>query len=338
MGVTFEFEVGGGFHFADAFGTYFRTPVVNDKVYLPETLGNGFIQEIDLRNGLTLCIHKYTLKQEFILKRKASETFDQLTLKFDCRRLSVKSNFITDESLFTNTKGCEVEFGTGNLFSKLTLPPNQQILFVVIEFSRASLISLLRLGPQDISMEQMLRNNQSFVLYEHMSQKMEFVLKQMSLIVQTTTLTHLLYATKTQELIYLLFLKLLARHIGETVLVNQEDVTTIYAIRTAILKDLSITPKIPKLSAEAGMSQSKLKQLFKQIFGKSIYNYYQAERMDKAASLLEYFSVSETGYKVGFTNLSHFAQLFEKHHSVKPKKYKDSIKVSSELVEESYEL
>ena len=36
-------------------------------------------------------------------------------------------------------------------------------------------------------------------------------------------------------------------------------------------------------------------------------------------------TVSETGYKLGFTNLSHFGRVFEKHFLMKPKRYKDSL-------------
>lgn len=334
MGMTFEFEVGSGFHFADAFGAQFEMPVANDKVYLPKALGNGYIQEIELRNGFGLCIHQYSLKQSFVLKRKAGKSSEQLTVKFDGRRLPLKSNGVPGESLFTNTSGCEVEFGTANFFSELTVPPDQQILFIVIGTTREALMNSLNLGTEAISMARMLRNNKSFMLQERLSPEMERALKQLSQITPTAPLAHLVYETKTQELIYLLFLKLLARQAGEAVMVNPTDVATLYSVRAAILNDLSIVPELPKLAADACMSQSKLKQLFNQIFGQSIYNYYQAERMDKAASLLHYFSVSETGYKVGFTNLSHFTQLFEKHHHIKPKKYKDSMKISSKLVQE----
>jgi len=72
----------------------------------------------------------------------------------------------------------------------------------------------------------------------------------------------------------------------------------------------------------SGLGLTKLKKLFSQIFGQSIHNYYQTMRMMQAASLLNQLSVSETGYKLGFTNLSHFSRLFEKHHQIKPKHYK----------------
>ncbi|WP_159440665.1 hypothetical protein [Mucilaginibacter sp. OK098] len=34
-------------------------------------------------------------------------------------------------------------------------------------------------------------------------------------------------------------------------------------------------------------------------------------------------SVSETGYILGFTNMSYFSRLFEKYFKVKPKNFKD---------------
>ncbi|UOQ68867.1 helix-turn-helix domain-containing protein [Hymenobacter volaticus] len=64
-----------------------------------------------------------------------------------------------------------------------------------------------------------------------------------------------------------------------------------------------------------------MRQLFQQVFGASLYNYFQAARMEEAKRQLAYLSVSEVGYKLGFTNLSHFARLFAKHHGLTPKKY-----------------
>ena len=45
--------------------------------------------------------------------------------------------------------------------------------------------------------------------------------------------------------------------------------------------------------------------------------------MNEAAYLIreEKLSVSETGYRLGFSNLSHFSRIFEKHIGMKPKKY-----------------
>lgn len=72
-----------------------------------------------------------------------------------------------------------------------------------------------------------------------------------------------------------------------------------------------------------GMGETKMKQMFRQVFGDTIYNYYQKLRMEEAAFMLKQagYSVSEAGYRLGFSNLSHFSRLFEKHFGVTPKKY-----------------
>jgi AraC-like DNA-binding protein len=82
-------------------------------------------------------------------------------------------------------------------------------------------------------------------------------------------------------------------------------------------------PDIATQAREAGMSEPKLRKLFKQTFGKGVFEYYQAMRMQEAARLLKEkgLTVSEVGYRLGFTNLSHFSRVFEQHWGMKPKKY-----------------
>lgn len=96
-----------------------------------------------------------------------------------------------------------------------------------------------------------------------------------------------------------------------------------YEIQSIVLSDLSTPVKLPELAKRLGMSETKMKALFKQIFGNSIYSYYQTARMQEAAFLLKHsdYAVSEIGYRLGFSNLSHFSRLFKKHYAMTPKKY-----------------
>ena len=68
-----------------------------------------------------------------------------------------------------------------------------------------------------------------------------------------------------------------------------------------MLEHLETPPVIKELAVCANMSPSKLKRLFKQIFGNSIFSYYQEFRMNEAARLLkeEKLSVSDVGYQTG---------------------------------------
>ena len=93
-----------------------------------------------------------------------------------------------------------------------------------------------------------------------------------------------------------------------------------------MLEHLETPPVIKELAVGAHIGPSKLKRLFKQVFGSSIFNYYQVFRMKEAARLLkeEKLSVSEVGYRLGFTNLSHFSRVFNDHIGMKPKQYSRS--------------
>jgi AraC-like DNA-binding protein len=126
-----------------------------------------------------------------------------------------------------------------------------------------------------------------------------------------------------QELLYLLFSKLSLRENTSYQNINSADAEKLLVIRNEILSDLSTPPVLPELAQIAAMSETKLKQLFKQTFGDTIYNYYQKVRMEEAGFLLKkaHLSVSEVGYQLGFSNLSHFSRLFEKHYGITPKKF-----------------
>ncbi len=312
--MEFQFAAHKGFHFAKAFAGFLDVPVTNDCVILPPVLGEGFIREVSLDNALSLCIHQYKLHQPFILRRVEADVPEILTLKFDGAH-----------PLFLGDGGHAVEIGTSNLFTELRLSGKQTVNFLVITTTRSALLDLLHLDTADHPLEMMLKENQSFVLYEDLTREMARTLEQIAEIDGSARLAKLLYQAKVRELIYLLFHKLLTRTVDPAVRVHKEDAQKIYEVRTKILLDLSVPPHLPGLARGIGMSESKLKHLFRQIFGESIYNYFQAARMDAAARLLKELSVSETGYQLGFTNMSHFTRLFEKHHNIKPKKFKDTL-------------
>jgi AraC-like DNA-binding protein len=105
-----------------------------------------------------------------------------------------------------------------------------------------------------------------------------------------------------------------------------EDIKPIYAVKAHLQTTLDQPPNIAALAKNAGISEPKLRKLFKQTFGKDVFEYYQFGRMQQAARLLKdnHLTVSEVGYQLGFTNLSHFSRVFEAHFGIKPKKYRMS--------------
>lgn len=103
----------------------------------------------------------------------------------------------------------------------------------------------------------------------------------------------------------------------------KEDVEKLYAIRKILMENSHLTIKIAALSKEVGMGQSKMVKLFKQVFNRTIYQFAQKAKVIKAKDLLNSgkYTVSEVGYMVGYSNMTHFAKAFKKYYKVNPGEY-----------------
>lgn len=330
MTVEFEFQVIKNFHFLTAFAKHFDTIVEGDKVHLPPWLGNGYIQHISL-DGMVMFIHNYKLNHDLVLRRQAIASTESITLKFDRSKFLSKFNQQRDDPFFDKSTGFEVEVGTCNFNIELKIPADKQINFLIIGTSRTYLTGLLNSESRATILD-LVKTHPSFVVYDFIFPEMDHVIKQIIRINGATELPTLLYKAKAQELIYHLFENLFKRPVIAPVNVKQGDAEKIHMVRLALLKNLNSCPMLPELANLSGLGLTKLQKLFMQIFGQSIHQYYQSMRMIQAASLLSNLSVSETAYKLGFTNLSHFARVFERHHQLKPKQFKSRLIIESKLL------
>jgi len=83
-------------------------------------------------------------------------------------------------------------------------------------------------------------------------------------------------------------------------------------------------PTICELSKLVGLNEYKLKNGFREMFGKTIYEYVRELRMRSAKDLLEddNLSISQVAYKVGYINTSHFARAFKKEYGLNPSDFR----------------
>lgn len=140
---------------------------------------------------------------------------------------------------------------------------------------------------------------------------------------QPGTLRSYHYKLKALELLFYLFQSLSKREKSGYRKLSEDDIQAIYKVRDKMVSSFDKPTSIATLKRIAGMNELKMRKIFTQIFGTGIYDYFQRFRMKEAALLLreEKLSVSETGYRMGFENLSHFSRVFEKYVGKKPKKY-----------------
>lgn len=323
--MTFEFTVSPTFNFIKSFGKQFDIPVYKDHLRIPPAMGKGFIKFKDIDTGIKLAMHHYTLKEDFHLKRNApEENHDLISIVFNSNEIPTDTTQDRQTAIqFLKSNPSSIQIASSALSTETHFRAGVEVYFGVIGIRRQVLGVLLGIDKTNGPLDTILHGNGLFFYHETMNPETVRTLKQLSEIDDQDKLSALYYKIKTHELIYLLFDKLMDRSEEKQKSVNKTDIDKLSAIRTALLSDLSQPPELHALAKMAGMSETKMKQLFKQTFGDTIYNYFQNERMREAGFLLKHagYSVSEAGYHLGFSNLSHFSRLFEKHHGATPKKY-----------------
>ncbi|ADB41339.1 helix-turn-helix transcriptional regulator [Spirosoma linguale] len=322
--MVFEFAPGEQFNFLAAFANRVGTLLQDATVTLPNWLGTGSIKRVRLTPDFSLLIHQYTLTEELILRRTAADnTADRVNVLFQA---SVRADGQPgDDNGVTAGQRQEytVRITSPDIDSELRFPPGRGVLFVVLSMNRSALRQLLGIGTTNEVVEQILQGTQAFLFYETMNAEAHQTLEALVRIDDREELGNLRSWIRVQALLCWLFERLLTRETGKHRPIHRADADQLSRVRAAVVADLRQPPRLAQLALLAGMSTSKLTDLFKQVFGDSIYDYFQKARMIEASHLLrqEGYSVSETGHRLGFSNLSHFSRLFEKHYGIKPKQF-----------------
>ncbi len=103
-------------------------------------------------------------------------------------------------------------------------------------------------------------------------------------------------------------------------LTQEKDRDKIVKARNILMGRLDSPVTIKELARMVAMNECYLKKGFKAMFGTTIYDYFQKERMERARFLLHEkgLPVSEVAVMMGYSCISHFSTAFKKHTGLKP--------------------
>lgn len=101
---------------------------------------------------------------------------------------------------------------------------------------------------------------------------------------------------------------------------NVDDREKIIKAREVLLHHIGEPITIKALSRKVAINECYLKKGFKEIFGTTIFDFYQSQRMEHAKYLLydKGLSVTEVSMLLGYSSISHFSTAFKKHTGIKP--------------------
>ncbi|MFD2873231.1 helix-turn-helix transcriptional regulator [Mucilaginibacter ximonensis] len=323
--MIFSFSSTPDFDFLTHFARHLGAAVENNLLQIPAAIGEGYIRKLTFGPDFKVTLHHYTLKEDLVIKRNSSGLGNELiTIFFYSNEDVLEIAFNNGQQVrFSEREDAAIQVTSNDLNSTIRFPAGHAVHYIVIAIKPAYLKVLLNISEPNTVIQTITDNGSSFLYFESMTAEAKNMLKHMAAVNMRDDLSHFYIQVKIQELIYLLFRQLTLRENTHHYSVNSADVERLLFIRNELLKDLSVPPVLNELAQLAAMSETKLKQLFKQTFGDTVYNYFQRARMEEAAFLLKQGkrSVAETGYELGFSNLSHFSRLFEKHYSITPKRY-----------------
>jgi AraC-like DNA-binding protein len=326
--MIFEFTTAPGFDFITLFSKQINAPVRDNVLEIPKTLGEGYVRKVGFGDDFKLTIHRYVLKEDLIVKRNpAAIANDVRTIFFYNDRDDLEVKYHNETNISCSQKNdSSILLSSNDLRTEIRFPAGSNIQYVVVGITANRLRSVLSIEKPNTTIQTITAENASFLFFESLDAEMQLLLKNIVSVDMNNSLNNFYVQIKVQELMYLLFSKLSLRENTTFKNINSNDAEKLLVIRNEILSDLSTPPVLSELALIASMSETKLRPLFKQTFGDTIYNYYQKARMEEAAFLLKQakHSVSEVGYELGFSNLSHFSRLFEKQYGITPKKFSTS--------------
>ena len=103
-------------------------------------------------------------------------------------------------------------------------------------------------------------------------------------------------------------------------LANEADREKITKSREILIQHIGEPITIKELSRKVAINECYLKKGFKEMFGTTIFDFYQSQRMEHAKYLLyeKGLTVTDVSVLLGYSSISHFSTAFKKHTGLKP--------------------
>lgn len=294
------------------------TEIKQRRLEIPSQFGKGYCTGFIFNDHIRMLISNYELNEDIIIENPDRNTAKRmLFFKFQ----NIFPDTLSGKKMTREVPSVLIATSRINTDDVISIHSNKST--INIEVDADYLKGLFLLSDQSPVLQSLLQNSQPYLfeqmIYPSLQETVEEIVSQPS-----DEIFELFFMRiKAEELICRLLMELEKRDEKRLYALNSHDIQIIYKVKDQILQHLDVPPVIGELASQAGMSPTKLKRLFRQIFGDSIFSYYQGFRMKEAALLLQAkkYSVSEVGYRLGFTNLSHFSKLFKEHMGMKPKQY-----------------
>ncbi|MDI3322707.1 helix-turn-helix transcriptional regulator [Pinibacter soli] len=316
-----------------------------EKVVFPESIATGFSSHHKLDDDIELSTCNLIFKTDASLERKATEETEFYTMHINCSPTQLshfcegrQSKIGGDLSLGVFWSASDIQsfikVGAGESFSGIVIHMSKQFLQNALGYSALPALNTNQIietakhhlhnepGNKAISTTAYQKNIVSGSIYSTICEKKyELVREILSFDLNHSPHERLLIKANILKILALFIKRISSKNERNEKYAHFSDATKIFEIKKLIddhaaSEDFSLT----YLARAAAISKTKLKTKFKEIIGKTVYQYYLNAKMEKAKFILEDspIPISDLAYELGFKSISHFSQAFKKHYGVSP--------------------
>ncbi len=293
--------------------------IVSKKFRFLENYGTGYF-EFHRFDGLYINIFDVLLKQDITIDGHLSKDYLELSFLIEGEQIIRINGIATD--LICESQECYMVY-LHEIQGSVVYLKRKRVKEIKIRMS-SDFITRHRINEEyDISERYSLRKLQdSFLL--PLCTKTQGILSEILSDNRKGLLKRLFLESKTLELITLQ----LDKSSKAKPMITQVDHTVkkLYQAQYYISSDLSVQYSIQELSRKIGLNDFVFKKEFKNLFGKTVFEYATESRMNRAKQLLLHSKkpIYEISELVGYKNSTHFTAAFKKIEGITPRKYRDS--------------
>lgn len=286
----------------------------HDTVFIPAAFGKGYIRAVRLPNGLSVCVSENTMYTGLVLKRIRTEPcyfilgFDEITIaqkleqviggEKEEMRPPVYAGASLSSTLFDNlliaSRGCRTRtvkliFPAAWLSKYFGIEKEDELLVEYLSFKTRK----LTLEPLDLEYRKLM--DEAFAVKAD---------------------DPLYYAILENRVMMMMerFFSRLSENVKEAKFkrLEKSDIYKMMQVESELASVDNVTvPSSQFLAEKHGFSETRLKRLFREVYGFPMYEYYQRCRLERAREiLLSGHSVKEAGMMVGYKSLSNFSKAF----------------------------
>jgi AraC-like DNA-binding protein len=290
----------------------FHAKIHNNSIILPPEVGNGYIKLMSLLNGLQVLVFDYTASTDILFARKkSSKEFYVLRIEETRNEKDMPGKSF-------------VFFGCTYKEWLYMAAANIKLKNISILMSKEWLYNYLGKEASSNSILKFIFIKTPMFHYEIMDGGYRQLFKEIIMDEDDSNIFKPFIIQNRVMLLLESFFTRLYKNINDAhidINISGEEIERLKLVEKALVSDFSKQPPtITQLGRIAAMSHSKLKVLFKKMYGMPLHGYYQKHRLQKAKAMLisGKYPIKEISDDLGFSGIAGFSKAFKKAFNQTP--------------------